>query len=139
MNDHSSSSIAGIARARIEALIAGERVTYGTRRPNSRALAKAASHWWQGVPLHWMLDWALPFPLFIAKAQGARIKDVDEIRYADFCLGDTGAMFGHSPPAVVAAIQRQSARGLTAMLPHRDAAEAGGAARRTASACRSGR
>jgi len=116
--------IAGVARARIEALVAGERVTYATRRPNSRALAKAANHWWQGVPLHWMLDWGLPFPLFLAKAQDARIKDVDEIRYADFCLGDTGAMFGHSPPAVVAAIQRQSARGLTAMLPHREAAEA---------------
>jgi len=116
--------IAGVARARIEAMLASERVTYATRRPNSRALAKASRHWWQGVPLHWMLDWGLPFPLFIAKAQGARIKDVDDIRYADFCLGDTGAMFGHSPPAVVAAIQRQSARGLTAMLPHREAAEA---------------
>lgn len=124
MNNHSNSSIAGVARARIEALIAGERVTYATRRPNSRALAKESTHWWQGVPLHWMLDWGLPFPLFIAKAQGARIKDVDEIRYADFCLGDTGAMFGHSPPAVASAIQHQAARGLTAMLPHREAAEA---------------
>jgi glutamate-1-semialdehyde 2,1-aminomutase len=124
LNNQSSSNIAGVARARIEALVAGERVTYATRRPNSRALAKEATHWWQGVPLHWMLDWGLPFPLFIAKAQGARVKDVDEIRYADFCLGDTGAMFGHSPPAVASAIQHQAARGLTAMLPYRDAAEA---------------
>ena len=124
MNHPSSSLIAGIARARVEALAASERVTYATRRPNSRALAKEATHWWQGVPLHWMLDWGLPFPLFIAKAQGARVKDVDDIRYADFCLGDTGAMFGHSPPAVAAAIQRQAARGLTAMLPSREAAEA---------------
>jgi glutamate-1-semialdehyde 2,1-aminomutase len=124
LNDLSSSTIAGVARARIEALAAGERITYASRRPNSRALAADAGHWWQGVPLHWMLDWGLPFPLFIAKAQGARIKDVDEIRYADFCLGDTGAMFGHAPAAVVSAIQHQAARGLTAMLPHRDAAEA---------------
>jgi glutamate-1-semialdehyde 2,1-aminomutase len=124
LNELGSSIIAGVARARIEALAASERVTYASRRPKSRALAAEAGHWWQGVPLHWMLDWALPFPLFIAKAQGARVKDVDEIRYADFCLGDSGAMFGHSPPAVVSAIQHQSARGLTAMLPARDAAEA---------------
>lgn len=35
----------------------------------------------------------------------------------DLCLGDTGAMFGHSPPAVAAAIAAQAGRGLTCMLP----------------------
>ena len=39
----------------------------------------------------------------------------------DFCLGDTGAMAGHAPPATVAAVAAQVARGATAMLPSEDA------------------
>ncbi|NLH80720.1 MAG: aminotransferase class III-fold pyridoxal phosphate-dependent enzyme, partial [Phyllobacteriaceae bacterium] len=37
--------------------------------------------------------------------------------HADFCLGDTGSMFGHAPPPVVAAIEAQARRGMTAMMP----------------------
>jgi glutamate-1-semialdehyde 2,1-aminomutase len=37
------------------------------------------------------------------------------------CLGDTGAMTGHSPSATVAAVQQQLARGITLMLPTEDA------------------
>ncbi|XLM19607.1 aspartate aminotransferase family protein, partial [Chromobacterium piscinae] len=47
--------------------------------------------------------------------------DVDGHVYVDFCLGDTGAMFGHSPAPVAQAIARESARGMTAMLPGEDA------------------
>src|SRR3546814_1111961 len=58
-----------------------------------------------GVPLHWMLDWETPFPLFVSKAQGSHVIDVDGHSYVDFCLGDTGAMFGHSPEPVARAIE----------------------------------
>ena len=78
-----------------------------------------------GVPLHWMQDWATPFPLQLAEAAGARLTDVDGHPYTDFCLGDTGAMFGHSPPAVSQALQAQASRGLTAMLASEDAAVVG--------------
>jgi glutamate-1-semialdehyde aminotransferase len=46
---------------------------------------------------------------------------VDGHEYVDFCLGDTGAMAGHSPAPTVAAVQRQVARGITTMLPSDDA------------------
>jgi glutamate-1-semialdehyde 2,1-aminomutase len=46
--------------------------------------------------------------------------DVDGKEYVDFCLGDTGAMTGHSPKAAVAAIRAQLGRGLTFMLPTED-------------------
>jgi glutamate-1-semialdehyde 2,1-aminomutase len=72
--------------------------------------------------MHWMADWPTPFPLFVREARGAHFTDADGHAYADFCLGDTGAMFGHSPPAVTAALQRQAARGLTTMLASEDAA-----------------
>jgi glutamate-1-semialdehyde 2,1-aminomutase len=57
--------------------------------------------------------------------------DADGIGYTDFCLGDTGAMFGHSPPALAQAIAAQAVRGLTCMLPDaRIAAVGEGLARR---------
>src|SRR4029077_8093382 len=61
------------------------------------------------------------FPVFVAEASGAHFKDVDGLEYIDLCLGDTGAMTGHAPPAVVRAIADQARRGITSMLPTEDA------------------
>jgi glutamate-1-semialdehyde 2,1-aminomutase len=91
---------------------ARERARYEAQHPRSRELAaQAAEHWFQGVPMHWMLDWGTPFPLFVREAQGATLTDADGIAYADFCLGDTGSMFGHSPAPIAEVLQRQGARG----------------------------
>ena len=44
---------------------------FALANPRSRALAqRSARHWLQGVPMHWMLDWGTPFPLFVAAAKG---------------------------------------------------------------------
>jgi glutamate-1-semialdehyde 2,1-aminomutase len=77
--------------------------------------------------MHWMRDWATPFPLFIREASCATLTDVDGQRYVDFCLGDSGAMFGHSPTPVAQAIARQATRGLTTMLPAQNCADAAAA------------
>ena len=45
---------------------------------------------------------------------------MDGHEYVDFCLGDTGAMTGHSPRRPVSAIAAQAARGITFMLPTED-------------------
>ena len=74
-----------------------------------------------GVPMHWMKKWAGKFPVFVAEAHGARLHCVDGLRYVDFCLGDTGAMTGHSPAPAVEAIAKQSQKGITLMLPTEDA------------------
>ena len=58
-------------------------------------------------------------------AKGATITDIDGNQLDDFCLGDTGSMFGHSPPPVARAIRRQAKRGLTYMLPSEDALAVG--------------
>ena len=71
--------------------------------------------------MHWMNDWPTPFPVVVDRARGATILDIDGISLDDFCLGDTGSMFGHSPPPVARAIRRQAGRGLTYMLPDEDA------------------
>lgn len=116
----------GIAAARVRAVAEAERVRYAMQNPASQALAqRAAEHLMFGVPLHWMNDWATPFPLHVAAARGARLTDVDGHERIDFCLGDTGAMFGHAPAPVVRAVAAQAARGCTAMLASEDAAWVG--------------
>jgi glutamate-1-semialdehyde 2,1-aminomutase len=122
----SIADVAGIAPGAIDAMRTRERALYEKKHPRSRELAQAAAgHWFQGVPMHWMLDWGTPFPLFVREAKGATLIDADGYRHADFCLGDTGSMFGHSPAPIVEVLQRQGARGLTSMLPTEDAAEVG--------------
>ncbi|MDD5001362.1 MAG: aspartate aminotransferase family protein [Thiomonas arsenitoxydans] len=107
-------------------LVQQERSRFITTHPRSQALAtQAAPHWLFGVPLHWMSDWSTPFALQVASAQGAHLTDVDGHTYVDFCLGDTGAMFGHAPAAVVVAVQREVAQGCTTMLSGADVAWVG--------------
>jgi len=99
-------------------LLVAEQARFSRLHPQSLALAKRTqSHFLYGVPMHWMNDWSTPAPLFIKSAQGVHLTCADDIDYTDFCLGDTGAMFGHSPVAVAQAIAKQANHGLTAMLP----------------------
>jgi glutamate-1-semialdehyde 2,1-aminomutase len=107
-----------IATTRVQALRAAEERRYlDTHRQSAAAAHRSAARFLYGLPLHWMRDWPLPHPLFIDDAQGNRLRCLDGHEYVDFCLGDTGAMFGHSPEPVARAIAEQAAHGLTAMLP----------------------
>ncbi|WP_133649903.1 aspartate aminotransferase family protein [Paraburkholderia flava] len=116
----------GINRDNARQLRERERARFVERMPASRQLSeRAAQHLLFGVPLHWMNDWPTPFSLYVSDARGAHFRDVDGHVYADFCLGDTGAMFGHSPEPVARALAAQAAKGLTAMLPSEDAAWVG--------------
>ncbi|MBA2264394.1 MAG: aminotransferase class III-fold pyridoxal phosphate-dependent enzyme, partial [Chloroflexi bacterium] len=74
-----------------------------------------------GVPMNWMTKWPGAFPPFVDEARGGRFRCVDGHDYVDFCLGDTGAMTGHSPTATLAAIRDRIERGMTFMLPTEDA------------------
>src|SRR5262244_2521860 len=109
-------------RIRLQSLMEREQRKFITDRPKSAALfERARKSLLGGVPMNWMAKWAGAFPPFVREAQGAHFYDVDGHRYIDFCLGDTGAMTGHSPSATVKAIEQQSRRGITLMLPSEDA------------------
>lgn len=111
-----------IDRTRLAELRAREETAFADAHPRSRELfAAAGEHLLGGVPMNWMRRWPGAFPLFVADADGARFTDVDGHEYVDLCLGDTGAMTGHAPPATVEAIAAQVPRGLTTMLPTEDA------------------
>jgi len=103
-------------------LIGAEERAFTAARPRSRELAaRARAHLPGGVPMSWMAKWPGPFPVYVAEAAGAHFTCVDGIDHVDLCLGDTGAMTGHSPAATVAAVREQAGRGVTAMLPTEDA------------------
>jgi glutamate-1-semialdehyde 2,1-aminomutase len=108
--------------ARLSALLEAEQRQFAARHPRSRqAFTAGQQHYLYGTPSHWMRRWAGGFPLTAAAAQGAHLWCIDGHEYVDFCLGDTGAMCGHGPPAVTAAVGAQLARGATLMLPTEDA------------------
>jgi glutamate-1-semialdehyde 2,1-aminomutase len=122
----SDALIAGVLPARLAELRAREAKRFAAARPKSKAaLATGAAAFLGGVPLHWMQDWPMPHLPVIARAKAARITDIDGYEIDDFCLGDTGSMFGHSPAPVAKAIRRQAGRGLTYMLPSEETLEAG--------------
>ena len=103
-------------------LMAQERERFSVEHPKSRQLfARAQGSLLGGVPMMWMLFWPGEFPMYAKHARGARVVDVDGLEYVDFCLGDTGAMTGHSPAAVIEAVRRQMEHGITTLLPTEDA------------------
>jgi glutamate-1-semialdehyde 2,1-aminomutase len=110
-------------RARLQHLLARESAEAERRNPRSKAAYERADHLFGRVPMTWMNKTAGAFPRYLGSARGARITDVDGHEYIDFCLGDTGAMAGHSPAVVARAVQHRFADlgGATAMLPTEDA------------------
>jgi glutamate-1-semialdehyde 2,1-aminomutase len=105
-----------------ERLLADELERFAREHPRSQQLSRRARRsLLAGVPMHWMVRWAGGFPVYATDAQGARFRDVDGHEYVDLCLGDTGAMTGHSPEPTVRAVREQVGRGITLMLPSEDA------------------
>jgi glutamate-1-semialdehyde 2,1-aminomutase len=110
-----------IDRSRLQSLMDREQKRFVADRPKSAALfERARKSLLGGVPMNWMAKWAGAFPPFVREARGAEFFDVDGHRYIDLCLGDTGAMTGHSPSATVTAVEQQARRGITLMLPSED-------------------
>jgi glutamate-1-semialdehyde 2,1-aminomutase len=105
-----------------------ERELFIKLHPKSLQLGnKSKQNYLYGVPMHWMNDWGTPSPLFVSEALGAHFICADNLSYSDFCLGDTGSMFGHSPEPVAQAIEQQARRGFTTMLPDMAAPDVGAA------------
>jgi glutamate-1-semialdehyde 2,1-aminomutase len=122
------SDLRTVDRERLAALLERERQRYVAAHPRSLELfGQARASLLAGVPMSWMSIWPGGFPLYFAQAHGNRITDVDGHSYIDFCLGDTGAMTGHSPETVTRAVKKRVGEdgGITTMLPTEDAAAVG--------------
>src|ERR1700687_333677 len=110
-----------IDRSRLKTLQQREESLFVKDHPKSAALDSRAQYSLLGVvPMNWMKKWAGAFPVFVKSAKGAHFIDVDGREYIDLCLGDTGAMTGHSPDVVAEAVARRVREGITLMLPTED-------------------
>src|SRR5215470_3723309 len=52
-----------------------------------------------------------PFPLYVARAEGAFKWDVDGHRYVDYWMGHGALLFGHCPGQIAEAVSEQALRG----------------------------
>jgi glutamate-1-semialdehyde 2,1-aminomutase len=105
-----------ISRDKLKKLHEREAKRFVAEHPRSAELYKRAQQsLLGGVPMNWMKKWAGGFPVFVTKAKGAHFTCVD------LCLGDTGAMTGHSPEVVAEAVAKRVKDGITLMLPTEDA------------------
>ncbi len=112
-----------IRREQLAEVLPVERARHEQRTPRSRELFEQADHLFGRVPMTWMNKWSGGYPLYLDRARGNRVTDVDGNEYVDFALGDTGAMAGHSPEPTVAAVTRRIGTdgGITTMMPTADA------------------
>src|ERR1700694_5186530 len=101
-----------IDRTKLKSLQKREESRFVKNHPKSAALySRAQSSLLGGVPMNWMKKWAGAFPVFVKSAKGAHFIDVEGREYIDLCLGDTGAMTGHSPEIVTEALARRVKEG----------------------------
>src|ERR1700682_5478770 len=121
-NSRSFQQMTIIDRTKLHPLQKREESRFLADHPKSAALyQRAQNSLLGGVPMNWMKKWAGAFPVFVKSAKGAHFTDVDGREYIDLCLGDTGAMTGHSPEIVAEAVARRAKEGITFMLPTEDA------------------
>ncbi len=110
-----------INREKLKTLEDRESKRFVAEHPNSAALyRRAQGSLLGGVPMNWMKKWAGDFPIFVTSAKGAHFQCADGRDYIDLCLGDTGAMTGHSPDVVAKAVAERVRDGIAFMLPTED-------------------
>src|ERR1700719_2812244 len=110
-----------IDREKLKRLQEHEAKRFVAEHPRSAELYKRAQQsLLGGVPMNWMKKWAGEFPVFVTMAKGAHFTCADGKEYVDLCLGDTGAMTGHSPEVVAEAVAKRVKEGITLMLPTED-------------------
>jgi glutamate-1-semialdehyde 2,1-aminomutase len=130
-NNGVKAGLGRVDRNRLRLLLARETEHFVETHPRSaRLYERGRESMHQGVPMPWMVKWPGSFPVFVRRAEGATVEDVDGETYIDFCLGDTGAMTGHAPAPTTRAVREQLERGLTSMLPTEDAIVASNELRR---------
>lgn len=117
-----TTATATVDRSKLKKLHERETQRFVAEHPRCAALyQRAEQSLLGGVPMNWMKKWAGRFPLFVKEAKGAHFRCADNRDFVDLCLGDTGAMTGHSPDAVVKAVAKRASEGITLMLPTEDA------------------
>src|SRR5436190_12876248 len=105
-----------INRKHVEEIVTHEEAEFRSRTPDSQKIHKRAesslpmgvSSSFQAVP---------PYPLFVNRAAGSHIWDIDGNQYTDFHLGFGSLLVGHAHPVLVEALRDQLGKGSLYSLP----------------------
>ena len=84
---------------------------YATQRPRNQTFFDDARQVVAGGVGH-DYRFALPFPLYVERAAGSRMWDVDGNEYIDYGMGNAAYLLGHGPPEVLAAVHEAVDLGL---------------------------
>ena len=102
----------------LEAAVADVEARYVAANPKSKARFEAAKRTMPGGNTRTVLHYD-PFPVALAGGEGARVTDLDGHTYIDFLGEFTAGLYGHSEPAITAAITEALAGGLVLGGPNR--------------------
>ncbi|MEM4656331.1 MAG: aspartate aminotransferase family protein [Acidilobaceae archaeon] len=81
------------------------------RTPGSRALFERASRVLPGG-VTYAIRYFKPYPIYIERADGSKIWDVDGNTYIDFWMGHGANILGHAPRFIIDTIREASLKGL---------------------------
>jgi glutamate-1-semialdehyde 2,1-aminomutase len=98
--------------------LAAAEARYTEANPESRRLHEERARFMPGGNTRTTIHQP-PFPLTIVRGEGARITDADGHEYVDFLGEYTAGLYGHSHPAIVAAILAALADGIVLGAPNR--------------------
>lgn len=89
----------------LDEAVAEAETAFRQANPESAAAHQRATATMPGGNTRTVLHYS-PFPLAFARGEGARLTDVDGHVYTDFLGEYTAGLFGHSNPAILAAVKR---------------------------------
>ncbi len=93
-----------------------ERARYVASNSGSNAKHEQAKRYLPGGDTRNSIYWA-PFPIYISRAEGSRITDVDGNERVDFINNMTTLILGHRHPAVIDALREQLESGISFPAP----------------------
>jgi glutamate-1-semialdehyde 2,1-aminomutase len=94
----------GLRNADLDSALAEVREAYVARNPRSHARFVEASEVMPGGNTRSVLFYA-PFPVVLARGEGAHLWDLDGASYIDFLGEYTAGIYGHSHPAIRRAVE----------------------------------
>ena len=105
-----------MSKSDVSESLAAEQARYVAANAGSSAKHNEASRWLPGGDTRNSIFWG-PFPIYVSRAEGSRIVDVDGNERVDFINNMTTLILGHRHPAVVEALQEQLERGVSYPAP----------------------
>ncbi len=95
----------------LESALAEARASYAAARPESAAIHAAARQVMPGGNTRTVLFWS-PFPISMARGEGARLWDADGREYTDMLGEYTAGLFGHSEKRILDAAKAAMDNGI---------------------------